>query len=156
MRVYEKTLMWRTAIDQKSNKLLKLLNQGHFDRLYFCYMWRLLDDAAGGPLQLVFPLCKICQGHRCIDLLPVRVVLVRSPSISCTGFKHNRKKMIKFTVVYVENTITEKHKWQIKTEYASPVTLIGSIFQSVCKEKQKFNYVPFFFNLKRFIMNYQE
>ena len=50
--------------------------------------------------------------------------------------------MIKLTAGYVEKTITEKHRWQIK-RYRSPVTLIGSVFQSVCKEKQKFDYFSF-------------
>lgn len=156
MRIYEKTLVWRTAIDLKSAKLLKLLNQWHFDRLYFCYMRRLLDDAAGGSLQLVFPLCEICQGHGCIDLLPVRVVLARSLSISCTEIKQKRKENDQTHCMYIKNGIAEKHKWQMKT-HCSPVTFTGSIFQSVCKEKQKFNYFfPFLFNLRSFIINCQE
>ena len=51
--------------------------------------------------------------------------------------------MIKLTAAYVEKIITEKHGWQIKT-YHSPVTLIRSIFQSVCKEKQRLDYFSFF------------
>ena len=60
MRVYEKkTLMGRTAIHLKSDKLLKLRNQGHFDCLHFRNVGRLLDDAAGGPLRLVLSLREI-------------------------------------------------------------------------------------------------
>ena len=50
--------------------------------------------------------------------------------------------MIKLTAAYVEKIITEKHGCQIKP-YHSPVTLTRSIFQSVCKEKQKLDYFSF-------------
>ena len=56
--------------------------------------------------------------------------------------------MIKLTVAYIEKIITEKHGWQIKP-YHSPVTLTRSIFQSVCKEKQKLDYFFFFFPKKK-------
>ena len=56
--------------------------------------------------------------------------------------------MIKLTVAYIEKIITEKHGWQIKP-YHSPVTLTRSIFQSVCKEKQKLDYFFLFFQKKK-------
>lgn len=60
---------------------------------------------------------------------------------SRTG-NNKTQKTIKLTVAHGERTIEETHTGQIKI-YRSPVTLIGSIFQRVCEEKQTSDYFSF-------------
>lgn len=58
---------------------LVFLHQRHFNSLDLCYMWGLLDDAAGSSRGTVLPLSQVGQGHGSVDLPPVRLVFALHP-----------------------------------------------------------------------------
>lgn len=101
-----------------------------------------LDDAAGCAVQFVLSLCKICQGHSCVDLLPIGFIFAWSLSISCTRIKQqwrfmftgiitiwsSSKKVLPWTGGEQVKKVLSKLSWKPPPSYLSPLLLPISVF----------------------------